>query len=154
MTILAGVEICAAATDGGAPVLPGADDEVGVAVVVHVAGHRRAGAESLAGRVTRQREQATAVPARVHIDAAGGRPLRVVRPVRGVDVRNAVAIDVARHREEHRTERGAGFVGVDDEGRLRLQAGVHVRPARSGVPGLGRADDHVREAVVVDVAHS
>src|SRR5690242_9324575 len=75
VAVLAGVEVRAPSGHGGARVLPGADDEIGVPVVVDVARVGRPDAEALAGRLAGQRQETFAVVARVDVDASGLRSL-------------------------------------------------------------------------------
>src|ERR1700730_7162671 len=64
--------------------------------------------------------------ARMHIDSARGRSFRVVGPVGGIDVREAVAICVTEHRQEHCAKCGAGCVGLNREFRLRRESVINI----------------------------
>jgi hypothetical protein len=59
-----------------------------------------------------------------------------VRPVGGVDVGDAVGVDIADHRDEHPAEARAELVRIDDEPRYSRQAIVDMtRPPPSPASG-------------------
>jgi hypothetical protein len=116
--VLSRVQIRAAAGSRHRGVLPRAHDQVVVTIMIDVPGVGRADAESLARRLTGQRQDPAPVLPRVDVDPAGRRPFRGVGEIRRIDVRDPVAVGIADHRHEHGAECRARVVRVDGEGSL------------------------------------
>src|SRR5204862_1942724 len=109
--VFPGVQRALAARGRALRALPRADQEIRAPVAVHVADVGGADAEAVAGSFAGEREQALVRATRVHVDAARARTAGVVLPVGGVDVGIAVAVHVARDRQEHRAECDTGRIG-------------------------------------------
>lgn len=123
----------------GPAVLPGAYDQIGMAVAVDIAGHRGTGSEAFARGLSGESQESLSIAPRMHVHPTGGRPLRVVVPVRGVDIGQPVAIEVARDGEEHAAQGSAGFVGLDDEAGVGGESPIDVGLAGVARSGLGRS---------------
>lgn len=125
----------------GPAVLPGAYDQIGMAVAVDIAGHRGTGSEAFARGLSGESQESLSIAPRMHVHPTGGRPLRVVVPVRGVDIGQPVAIEVARDGEEHAAQGSAGFVGLDDEAGVGGESPIDVGLAALMRSRLGRAHE-------------
>ena len=106
--------------------LPGADDEVVVPVLIDIARIGGADAESVSRLFTGQCQQALAVGAGVNIDAPGLSSERVIRPVGGINVGDTVGVHVAHDGNEHASELRPSLLGVDYEIDFTGRAGVDV----------------------------
>lgn len=136
---------------GGHAVLPRADDEIGAAVTVYVPAHPLGGAEPLPRRLALRCVQATAGPTRIHIDLAGARSFGGVGPVRGIDVRDPIAVHIAKHRDEHVPQGHARRIGIEHKGRTRGQVLVDVNPSSVLPPGARRTH-HEKPMVAIGVS--
>src|SRR5262245_14258978 len=151
--VLARIKIDLAAGTCRARVLPRADQQVVITILVHIAHVRRAYAETVALRFAREREQPPPVRSGMNIDSAGRPAFRRIWKVGGVDVRRLVAIHVADDRSEHCAQRNARLVGFNDEFRFVAESGVDVNAPAIVRPRARRAREQEGVALVFETGH-